>query len=68
MSIQISDQALLKTQAYINGQWVDADSGETVAVTNPANGEVIAEVAKCSTAETRRAIEGDVQFCVRPEV
>ncbi|MFT5219667.1 MAG: succinate-semialdehyde dehydrogenase/glutarate-semialdehyde dehydrogenase [Planctomycetota bacterium] len=57
MSIQISDTALLKTQAYINGQWLDADSGETVAVTNPANGEVIAEVAKCSTAETRRAIE-----------
>ncbi len=57
MSIQISDQALLKTQAYINGQWIDADSGETVPVTNPANGEVIAEVAKCSTAETRRAIE-----------
>ncbi len=57
MSINISDQALLKTQAYINGQWIDADSGETVPVTNPANGEVIAEVAKCSTAETRRAIE-----------
>ncbi len=57
MSIQISDQALLKTKAYINGEWVDADSGATVAVTNPANGEVIAEVAKCSTAETRRAIE-----------
>src|SRR5210317_1721714 len=57
MSIQISDQALLKTQADINGQWVDADNGETVAVTNPANGEIIAEVAKCSTAETRRAIE-----------
>ncbi|MDH3387345.1 MAG: NAD-dependent succinate-semialdehyde dehydrogenase [Gammaproteobacteria bacterium] len=57
MSIQISDQALLRTQAYINGEWVDADSGETVPVTNPATGEVIAEVAKCSTAETRRAIE-----------
>ena len=57
MSIQISDQALLKTKAYIDGQWVDADSGETVPVTNPANGEVVAEVAKCSTAETRRAIE-----------
>jgi hypothetical protein len=57
MPIQLSDQALLKTKAYINGQWVDADSGETVAVTNPANGEIIAEVAKCSTAETRRAIE-----------
>jgi succinate-semialdehyde dehydrogenase/glutarate-semialdehyde dehydrogenase len=57
MSIQLSDQALLRTQAYINGQWLDADSGATVPVTNPATGEVIAEVAKCSTAETRRAIE-----------
>jgi succinate-semialdehyde dehydrogenase/glutarate-semialdehyde dehydrogenase len=57
MSIKISDQALLRTQAYINGQWVDADSGEKLAVTNPVNGEVIAHVAKCSTAETRRAIE-----------
>jgi len=57
MTIQLSDQALLKTQAYIDGQWQDADSGETAAVNNPATGEVIAEVAKCSTAETRRAIE-----------
>jgi succinate-semialdehyde dehydrogenase/glutarate-semialdehyde dehydrogenase len=57
MSIQISDQGLIKTQAYINGLWIDADSGATLAVTNPANGEVIAEVAKCSTAETRRGIE-----------
>ena len=57
MSIQLSDQALLKTRAYIDGQWVDADSGETLAVTNPATGEVIAEVASCGGAETRRAIE-----------
>ena len=57
MTIQLSDQALLKTQAYINGQWQDADSGETVAVSNPATGEVIAEVAKCGTAETRRAMQ-----------
>ncbi len=57
MSIQLADQGLLKTQAYINGQWVDADSGETVPVNNPATGEIIAEVAKCGTAETRRAIE-----------
>jgi succinate-semialdehyde dehydrogenase/glutarate-semialdehyde dehydrogenase len=57
MSIQISDKVLVKTQAYINGEWVDADNGATLAVTNPATGEVIAEVAKCGTAETRRAIE-----------
>jgi len=48
---------LLKTQAHINGVWVDADNGETLAVTNPATGELIAEVAKCGTAETRRMIE-----------
>ncbi|MFQ5564870.1 MAG: NAD-dependent succinate-semialdehyde dehydrogenase [Paracoccaceae bacterium] len=57
MSMQIADKTLLKTQAFIDGKWVDADGGETLAVTNPANGEVIAEVASCGTAETRRAIE-----------
>jgi len=55
--MQISDQGLLKTQAYVDGQWIDADSGETLAVLNPATGETIAEIAKCGTAETRRAIE-----------
>ena len=54
--MQISDQGLLKTQAYIDGKWVDADSGDTLPVLNPANGQTIAEVAKCGTAETRRAI------------
>ena len=55
--MQISDSGLLKGQAYIDGQWCDADNGETVSVLNPANGKAIAEVAKCGTAETRRAIE-----------
>ena len=55
--MQISDQALLRNQAYIDGRWCDADSGETLAVINPANGDNIADVAKCGTAETRRAIE-----------
>jgi succinate-semialdehyde dehydrogenase/glutarate-semialdehyde dehydrogenase len=55
--MQISDQTLLKTQAYVNGQWIDADSGATLAVTNPATGETVASIAKCGTAETRRAIE-----------
>jgi succinate-semialdehyde dehydrogenase/glutarate-semialdehyde dehydrogenase len=55
--MQISDKGLLKTQAYVNGQWIDADSGDTHPVTNPATGETIVEVAKCGTDETRRAIE-----------
>jgi succinate-semialdehyde dehydrogenase / glutarate-semialdehyde dehydrogenase len=55
--LRLNDSSLLKTQAHINGVWVDADNGETLAVTNPATGELIAEVAKCGTAETRRMIE-----------
>ena len=55
--MQISDQALLRNQAYIDGHWCDADSGESLPIFNPANGETITEVAKCGTAETRRAIE-----------
>ncbi|KRP18703.1 MAG: NAD-dependent succinate-semialdehyde dehydrogenase [Porticoccaceae bacterium] len=57
MKLRLNDSSLLKTQAHINGVWVDADNGETLAVTNPATGELIAEVAKCGTAETRRMIE-----------
>jgi len=55
--MQLNDRDLLRTRAYVDGQWIDADSGETTPVTNPATGEVIAEVARCGTAETRRAIE-----------
>lgn len=54
--MRISDQNLLRTQAYVDGQWIDADGGETFPVFNPATGEVIADVARCGTAETRRAI------------
>ncbi|MBN7798131.1 succinate-semialdehyde dehydrogenase [Parahaliea mediterranea] len=56
MKLSLSDPSLLKTQAYIDGQWVDADSGDTFAVNNPATGEEIAQVAKTGAAETARAI------------
>ncbi len=46
---------LLVTKAYIGGQWVDGDNG-TFAVTNPARGDVIAEVADVSRAQVAGAI------------
>lgn len=55
--MQLQDPDLLKTRCLINGQWVDADSGQTIAVINPATGETIATVPDMSAAETRRAIE-----------
>ena len=47
---------LLRRQAYVDGAWVDADSGETFPVTNPATGEVVAEVPRLGAEETRRAL------------
>ena len=46
-----------RREFYINGQWVDADDGATFDVTNPADGSLVATVAKAGAAETRRAIE-----------
>jgi len=57
MTIQLSDSGLLQTRAWVNGRWVGADDGGTLDIVNPANGEVIAAVARCGAAETRRAIE-----------
>ena len=51
------ESELVRTQAYVAGAWVDADSGATFPVVNPATGETIAEVPRLGPAETRRAIE-----------
>ncbi|MFY0679119.1 MAG: NAD-dependent succinate-semialdehyde dehydrogenase [Thalassovita sp.] len=53
---RLSDPSLLATQAYIAGEWVDADTGATYAVTNPARGDVLAEVADPSREQVRDAI------------
>ncbi len=42
---------------FIGGQWVGADGGGTIDVTNPATGEVIGTVPNAGAAEARRAIE-----------
>ncbi|WP_413992767.1 NAD-dependent succinate-semialdehyde dehydrogenase [Labrys okinawensis] len=43
--------------AYVNGQWIAADSGKTLPVHNPATGELIGTMPDCGKAETARAIE-----------
>src|SRR5690625_4415937 len=48
---------LLRQQAYINGQWVDAEGGGTVEVHNPASGKLLGTVPNMRAAEARRAIE-----------
>ncbi|MFA0810697.1 NAD-dependent succinate-semialdehyde dehydrogenase [Microbulbifer epialgicus] len=55
--LELKNPALLRTQSYINGQWIDADSGVTFDVTDPATGKVVASIADLGADETRRAIE-----------
>lgn len=55
--LTLKDPGLFRQQAYINGQWCDADNGETIAVTNPATGAVLGTVPQMGANETRRAIE-----------
>jgi succinate-semialdehyde dehydrogenase/glutarate-semialdehyde dehydrogenase len=53
----LRERGLLLDKAYIGGAWVDADSGETFDVLDPASGTVLARVPRTGAADTRRAIE-----------
>ncbi|HVH76184.1 MAG TPA: aldehyde dehydrogenase family protein, partial [Stellaceae bacterium] len=55
--MQFKDPKLFRQHCYIGGEWVGADSGATIPVTNPANGETLGTVPKMGAEETRRAIE-----------
>lgn len=48
---------IIMEQCLINGQWCGADNGRQLAVSNPANGEPLANVPWMGADETRRAID-----------
>lgn len=54
-TLRLADPSLLETRAYVNGAWVQKDA--TFDVTNPANGQVIAQVADLDVADTKLAID-----------
>ena len=54
--MKLNDPTLLQQLAYLDGQWVPADSGDTLLVTNPATGALLGTVPNMGAAETRRAI------------
>ncbi len=56
-ALPLKDPDLFRQANCIDGQWVQADSGKTIAVRNPANGEIVGHVPAMGAAETRRAIE-----------
>ena len=55
--LTLKDPSLLKQLCYLNGQWLSADSGDAIDVTNPANGAKLGTIPRMGTDETRRAIE-----------
>lgn len=55
--IQLQNSSLFKTQAYINGQWKNANSKEEFAINNPFNGTHLANVPDMGGDETHEAIE-----------
>jgi len=55
--MQLNEPSLFQQQAFINGQWCLADSGETISVNNPSTQKLLGTVPNMGAAETRRAIE-----------
>jgi succinate-semialdehyde dehydrogenase/glutarate-semialdehyde dehydrogenase len=55
--MQLKDATLLRQQCLIDGLWMDAESGATAPVHNPATGAPLGRVPQMGATETRRAIE-----------
>ena len=54
---ELKNPDLFREACYIDGQWVEADSGRTISVDNPATGEILGTVPKLGAAETKKAID-----------
>jgi MFS family permease len=56
-AVPLRDPRLFRQRCYVDGRWIEAESGATVPVTNPATGEVLGTVPKLGKVETRAAIQ-----------
>lgn len=54
--MRLKKSNLFREMAYLDGQWVKADSGATIEIANPATGERIGHVPDMREKETVRAI------------
>jgi succinate-semialdehyde dehydrogenase/glutarate-semialdehyde dehydrogenase len=55
--MNLNNPQLLRHQAYIDGQWLDADDESTITVVNPSTAAVVGQVPRMGQQETRRAID-----------
>ncbi|MDX5368564.1 MAG: NAD-dependent succinate-semialdehyde dehydrogenase, partial [Alphaproteobacteria bacterium] len=54
-SLALKDPSLLKTQAYVNGRWIDGE--KTFPVYNPATGELVANVTDLGPSDVAGAVD-----------
>jgi succinate-semialdehyde dehydrogenase/glutarate-semialdehyde dehydrogenase len=59
--LELSDPGLFREQCLVGGAWIGADSGKTIAVTDPATGRVLGTVPDLGRAETARAIDASAK-------
>jgi succinate-semialdehyde dehydrogenase / glutarate-semialdehyde dehydrogenase len=62
--LKLSDPSLFREACYVNGRWVDANASRTIAVDDPATGEIIGSVPNLGAAETRQAIDAAAEAFV----
>ncbi|KAF2501336.1 succinic semialdehyde dehydrogenase [Lophium mytilinum] len=53
---ELNDKSLLKSQTYVNGEWINAKSGKTFEVTDPSSGKVIGTMPEMDKSDTEAAI------------
>ncbi|WP_067221223.1 NAD-dependent succinate-semialdehyde dehydrogenase [Stappia indica] len=54
-ALALKDPSLLKTQAYVNGRWIDGE--KTFPVYNPATGELVANVTDLGPSDVAGAVD-----------
>jgi len=62
----IESPLLKHLQGYVGGRWIDADTGKSLAVANPATGEHLADVPKMGEQETLAAVQAGVDALRSP--
>lgn len=58
--MNLNDPSLLRVDSYVNGAWTKAAGDKRFAVTNPATGDIVAEVADLGASDVTDAIDAAV--------
>ena len=55
--MQLSNPSLFRSRGLVGGNWINADDGRVLSVTDPASGAFLGQVPMMGAGETRRAIQ-----------